>query len=154
MFVKCMSHTDDANWEYYRLLLNFQENKIEEMKKMHPMDAKKMLAESLTSLFYGEDIGKKEREQFSHVFSKGKVPEDMPTFSLTSLSLDKKSLLNVLAATGQFESKGEIRRLVKQGAVKIDSESVDNPDIELKIEKDSENQIIKAGKKIFIKIVA
>ena len=154
MFGKSMSLSDDAMWEYYRLLLNFQESQIEEMKKMHPMDAKKMLAESLTSLFYGEDIGKKEREQFSHVFSKGKVPEDMPTFSLTSLSLDKKSLLNVLAATGHFESKGEIRRLVKQGAVKIDSESVDNPDIELKIEKDSENQIIKAGKKIFIKIVA
>ena len=154
MFGKSMSLSDDAMWEYYRLLLNFQESQIEEMKKMHPMDAKKMLAESLTSLFYGEDIGKKEREQFSHVFSKGKVPEDMPTFSLTSLSLDKKSLLNVLATTGHFESKGEIRRLVKQGAVKIDSESVDNPDIELKIEKDSENQIIKAGKKIFIKIVA
>ena len=99
-------------------------------------------------------IGKKEKEQFSQVFSKGKLPEDMPTFSLSSLSLEKNSLLNILSATDQFESKGEIRRLVKQGAIKINNNRLEDPDTELKVEKSSENLIIKAGKKIFIKIVS
>ena len=78
----------------------------------------------------------------------------MPTFSLSSLSLEKNSLLNILSSTDQFESKGEIRRLVKQGAIKIDNNRVEDPDTELKVEKSSENLIIKAGKKIFIKIVS
>ena len=154
MFGKSMSLSDDAMWEYYRLLLNFQEVQIEEMKEIHPMDAKKTLAESLTSLFYGDKIGRKEKEQFSQVFSKGKLPEDMPTFSLSSLSVEKNSLLNILSATDQFESKGEIRRLVKQGAIKIDNNRVEDPDTEIKVEKSSENLIIKAGRKIFIKIVS
>ena len=58
-----MSLSDDSMWEYFKLLLNYQETKINEMKEIHPMDAKKTLAESLTSLFYQEKVAKKEREE-------------------------------------------------------------------------------------------
>ena len=63
-------------------------------------------------------------------------------------------MLNVLASTGQFESKGQIRRLVKQGAIKMDNQRVDDPDFEIKVDKETEEHIIKAGKKIFIKIIS
>ena len=116
------------------------------------MDAKKALAESLTSLFFEDTVAKKEREEFSKVFSKGKVPEEMPTFSLSSLSLDKESLLNVLASTEKFGSKGEIRRLVKQGAIKLDNIRVDDPEMELGFGPEQNDVVIKAGKKIFIRI--
>ena len=124
------------------------------MKKLHPMDAKKTLAESLTALFYDRKIAKKERDQFSQVFSKGNVPEDMPVFSLTALSLETNSMLNVLASTGQFESKGEIRRLLKQGAIKMDNHRVEDPDSEVRIDKETEEHVIKAGKKLFMKIIS
>ena len=71
IFGKSMSLSDDAMWEYFRLLLNFQNTQIEEMKKLHPMDAKKTLAEALTALFYDGKIAKKERDQFSQVFPRG-----------------------------------------------------------------------------------
>ena len=152
IFGKAMSLSDEAMWEYFQLLLNYSDTQIEEMKQRHPMDAKKALAESLTSLFFEDSIAKKEREEFSKVFSKGKVPEEMPTFSLSSLSLEKVSLLNVLASTDKFGSKSEIRRLVKQGAIKLDNVRVDDPEMALDFEPDQNEMVIKAGKKIFIRI--
>jgi len=152
IFGKAMSLSDEAMWEYFQLLLNYSDTQIEEMKQLHPMDAKKALAESLTSLFFEDSVAKKEREEFSKVFSKGKVPEEMPTFSLSSLSLDKESLLNVLASTEKFGSKGEIRRLVKQGAIKLDNVRVDDPEMALDFEAEQNEMVIKAGKKIFIRI--
>ena len=152
IFGKAMSLSDEAMWEYFQLLLNYSDTQIEEMKQLHPMDAKKALAESLTSLFFEDSIAKKEREEFSKVFSKGKVPEEMPTFSLSSLSLEKVSLLNVLASTDKFCSKGEIRRLVKQGAIKLDNVRVDDPEMALDFEAEQNEMVIKAGKKIFIRI--
>ena len=152
IFGKAMSLSDEAMWEYFQLLLNYSDTQIEEMKQLHPMDAKKALAESLTSLFFEDSIAKREREEFSKVFSKGKVPEEMPTFSLSSLSLEKVSLWNVLASTDKFGSKGEIRRLVKQGAIKLDNVRVDDPEMALDFEAEQNEMVIKAGKKIFIRI--
>jgi tyrosyl-tRNA synthetase len=152
IFGKAMSLSDEAMWEYFQLLLNYSDAQIEEMKQLHPMDAKKALAESLTSLFFEDSIAKREREEFSKVFSKGKVPEEMPTFSLSSLSLEKVSLLNVLASTDKFGSKGEIRRLVKQGAIKLENVRVDDPEMALDFEPEQNEMVIKAGKKIFIRI--
>ncbi len=152
IFGKAMSLSDEAMWEYFQLLLNYSDVQIEEMKQLHPMDAKKALAESLTSLFFEDSIAKREREEFSKVFSKGKVPEEMPTFSLSSLSLEKVSLLNVLASTDKFGSKGEIRRLVKQGAIKLENVRVDDPEMALGFEPEQNEMVIKAGKKIFIRI--
>jgi tyrosyl-tRNA synthetase len=152
IFGKAMSLSDKAMWEYFQLLLNYSETQMEEMKQLHPMDAKKALAESLTSLFFEDSVAKKEREEFSKVFSKGKVPEEMPTFSLSSLSLEKASLLNFLASTEKFGSKGEIRRLVKQGAIKLDNVRVDEPEMTLGFEPDQNDMVIKAGKKIFIRV--
>ena len=152
IFGKAMSLSDKAMWEYFQLLLNYSETQMAEMKQLHPMDAKKALAESLTSLFFEDSVAKKEREEFSKVFSKGKVPEEMPTFSLSSLSLEKASLLNFLASTEKFGSKGEIRRLVKQGAIKLDNVRVDEPEMTLGFEPDQNDMVIKAGKKIFIRV--
>lgn len=152
IFGKAMSLSDEAMWQYFQLLLNYSHTQIEEMEQLHPMDAKKALAESLTSLFFDDSIAKREKEEFSRVFSRGKVPEEMPSFSLSSLSLDKVSLLNVLASTEKFGSKGEIRRLVKQGAIKLDNVRVDNPEMVLDFEPEQNEMVIKAGKKIFIKI--
>ena len=152
IFGKAMSLSDQAMWEYFQLLLNYKDSQIEKMKQLHPMEAKKALAESLTSLFFDNSIAKKEGEEFSKVFSRGKLPEKIPAFSLSSFNLEKASLLNVLASTEKFGSRGEIRRLVKQGAIKLDNERVDDPELEFVLEPNQKNVVIKVGKKIFIRI--
>ena len=152
IFGKTMSISDEVMWDYYRLLLLKGKDEIEELKMAHPMESKKNLAKELTGLFYGAKQAEKEYESFSQVFSKGKDPEDMPQFSLSSLQLDTTSILNVLGETKLFESKGQIRRMIAQGGVKLDGEKVENADLIIDSIEEL-GKIIKAGKKIFIRIV-
>ena len=98
-------------------------------------------------------IARHELQQFEQVFSKNKLPDDMPTFTWSELSPDAESnsLVNLMAASQLFESKGAIRRLVEQGGVKIDSEKQNDPNFTLS--RNNEATIIQAGKRIFFKLV-
>jgi len=152
IFGKIMSISDNAMTEFYRLLLNAPEEDISEFQKEHPMETKKKLAFELTARFYDRDTAQKELDEFSSVFSKGMIPEEMPSFSRKQLNLEKYSILNILASTGLFESKGQIRRLIIQGGVKLNGERLDEPEYLVPKKAGKNDQIIKAGKKIFIKI--
>ncbi len=152
MFGKIMSISDDTMWTYYRLLLEFDETKIAELKKNHPMDTKKQLAAALVGQFHSMQAGKHALEQFEAVFSKNKLPDDMPTFTWSDLFEDAESaqLVEVMAQSKLFDSKGAIRRLVQQGGVKIDSAKQDDPNT--MIERPVEAMIFQAGKRIFFKL--
>lgn len=151
MFGKIMSISDDTMWDYYSLLLESTEAQIEKLKAGHPMQAKKHLATSLVGQFHSMKDAKYELEQFEQVFSKNKVPDDMPIFTWNDLSqADETPLYELMASTELFESKGAIRRLVQQGAVKIDGERQDDPN-QIITRPDGE-QIIQAGKRVFFKV--
>ena len=153
MFGKIMSIGDDTMWDYYRLLLELPEDKIENLKKGHPMEAKKRLASSLVGQFHSMQAAKQELGQFEQVFSKNKLPDDMPTFTWSDLIGDAPDapLFEVMAQSELFESKGAIRRLVQQGGVKIDGEKQD--DASRPITPPVGEQIFQAGKRIFFKLV-
>ena len=153
MFGKIMSISDDTMWDYYRLLLELPEDKIEKLKKGHPMEAKKRLASSLVGQFHSMQAAKQELGQFEQVFSKNKLPYDMPTFTWSDLIGDAPDapLFEVMAQSKLFESKGAIRRLVQQGGVKIDGEKQD--DASRPITPPVGEQIFQAGKRIFFKLV-
>jgi len=156
IFGKTMSISDDAMWDYFKLLLLESENCIEELKSGHPMEAKKRLATELTAIFFGNEIAQREAASFSQVFSKGQTPDEMPTFKLSELSLepDAQTLLNVFAQTELFESKGQIRRLFKQGAIKMDGEKKEDCDEGLDLSANENGVIVKSGKKLFIRFLA
>lgn len=153
MFGKIMSISDDTMWDYYRLLLEASDERIEKLKAGHPMDAKKHLASSLVGQFHSMDAAKNELQQFEQVFSKNKLPDDMPTFTWNDLLGDAKTapLFEVMAQSELFESKGAIRRLVQQGGVKIDGEK--QTDANLELSPPNGEQVFQAGKRIFFKIV-
>ena len=153
MFGKIMSISDDTMWDYYRLLLEFPEDKIENLKTSHPMESKKRLASSLVGQFHSMESAKRELEQFEQVFSKNKLPDDMPTFTWNDLIGDAPNapLFEVMAQSELFESKGAIRRLVQQGGVKIDGEKQDDPSRLITPPKGE--QIFQAGKRVFFKLV-
>ena len=153
MFGKIMSISDDTMWDYYRLLLEFPENKVENLKTGHPMESKKRLASSLVGQFHSMEAAKRELEQFEQVFSNNKLPADMPTFTWTDLIGDEPNapLFEVMAQSKLFESKGAIRRLVQQGGVKIDGEKQDDPSRQ--ITPSNVEQIFQAGKRVFFKLV-
>ena len=152
MFGKTMSISDDAMWEYFRLLLLEGEDELERMKNDHPMVVKKELARKLTALFYGDELAEKEYESFSQVFSQGEIPKEMDQILATDTGLEFPTILDALCISDAFASKGEIRRLFKQGAIKINGEKIEDCDFKL----DSISQegiVVKAGKKIFLRIL-
>lgn len=153
MFGKIMSIDDTTMWTYHQLLLETSEDDIEAMKQEHPMQTKKDLAKSLVSRFYSESVGENELAQFEQVFSKNKVPDDMPTFTWDALSENPEEdlIINIMHETKLFESKGAIRRLIAQGGVKINGEKMTDPQ---KVINDSEDAlVIQAGKRIFFKLL-
>ena len=153
IFGKTMSISDEAMPDYFRLLLGYENAVIDELRKVHPMEAKKRLAFELTSKFFNSKIANNEQEEFGRVFSKGKLPEEMPTFIVKEMNLEKDSILNVLNETNIFGSKGEIRRLIKQGAVKSDGVSIKDPEGLLSSDDQVSEKVVKVGKKIFVRFM-
>ncbi|MFQ3243273.1 MAG: tyrosyl-tRNA synthetase, partial [Lentimonas sp.] len=145
MFGKIMSISDETMWTYYQLLLELDEAHITKFKEGHPMIAKKHLASALVGQFHSMQAGKHELEQFEQVFSKNKLPDDMPTFTWSDMLGDAESaaLFEVMAQSELFESKGAIRRLVQQGGVKIDTVKQDDPNKE--ITRPANEMIFQAG---------
>ncbi len=153
MFGKVMSIPDESMWSYFKLLLGLDESEIEKLQSIHPKEAKTQLAVKLTALFHGADDAEMESKQFEQVFSKNENPDEMPELSWNQISSPDLSptLLDALFASGLFQSKGEARRLVQQGAVRIDKERCSDPFHP--IEKPSSPVVVQAGKRIFFKIV-
>ncbi len=152
MFGKVMSIPDDAMWDYYRLLLLTQDCDREKLRSEHPMEVKKNLAKQITAKFHGKEEADKELAQFEKVFSKGETPDEMPIFNWTTLSPDSEecTLVDIIAATNLFESKGGIRRLIKQGAVKINDQT--HTDAQQILQKPDSAIIMRAGKRKYFQV--
>ena len=155
IFGKTMSISDETMWDYYKLLLIRDTEEIEQLKKNHPMETKKKLAEELTALFYSSRIAESERNSFSTVFTQRENPDEMNSYSISELlrSDESPSVLNILSNSNIFESKGQIRRLIQQGAIKIDGQKVMKSEDIITLEKTDSEVVVKAGKKIFFRVV-
>lgn len=142
MFGKIMSISDELMLQYYELLTV---EDLQSVKQKHPMQAKKDLASILVKRFHGEEGAKAGLEHFEKVFSKKETPDDMPQFN----NPNGKLVSAVLIEAGIAKSKNEARRLIDQGAVKINGE---------KISRDepftlTETSVLQAGKRHFLKLV-
>ena len=153
MFGKIMSISDQTMWTYYQLLLEFDATRIESLKSKHPMDAKKQLACSLVRKFHTMDAATHELKQFEQVFSKNKLPDDMPTFTWSELANDSESigLIDLMSGSELFESKSAIRRLIQQGGVKVDGDK--QTDINYEVTRLNCAQVFQAGKRTFFKVI-
>ena len=152
MFGKIMSVGDATMWKYYQYLLLETPEQIERMKSEHPMKCKKNLACLMVSRFFGADVGRAELENFEKVFSKNEIPDEMPEFAWDSVAQsDSAPIVNVMAETKLFPSKKEVRRLIEQGAVKLDSERVSDPFLALS--RPLNPLVLQAGKRVFFRII-
>ncbi|MCL4404024.1 tyrosine--tRNA ligase [Patescibacteria group bacterium] len=111
----------------------------------NPRDAKLALAFELTRTYYGEKEAAKAKENWIKTFSKKETPEDVRELRMESREL---RMLEVLIAAG-VQSKSEARRLLEQGAVKVNGTVVKDPN-----EPRRDGDIVKIGKKEFVKIIS
>ncbi len=152
MFGKIMSISDDLMWRWFELLSFRPINEINELKKevksgMNPRDAKILLAEEIIERFHSKEDAGNAKNTFLDRFQKGAKPKDIETFSI---SLDGDIAIgNLLKESGLVQSTSEAMRLVKQGAVKINDEKIDDP--RLSIAKNQE-LLVQVGKRRFLKI--
>ena len=152
MFGKIMSISDDLMWRWFELLSFRPINEVNELKKevksgMNPRDTKILLAEEIIERFHSKEDAENAKNTFLDRFQKGAKPKDIETFSI---SLDDDIAIgNLLKESGLVQSTSEAIRLVKQGAVKINDEKIDDP--KLNIEKNQE-LLVQVGKRRFLKI--
>ncbi|QAR34512.1 tyrosine--tRNA ligase [Geovibrio thiophilus] len=151
MFGKLMSITDELMMRYYLLLSDLSIAEIEQMKKdissgaLHPMEAKKRLAEEIVARYWGEQAGADARENFEKIFSNKENPDDMPEFKSGG-----KTLLDIIRELDFAPSNGEAKRTAKQGGVYLDNERIENLDIT----PSAGEHILKVGKRKFARIIA
>ena len=152
MFGKIMSISDDLMWRWFELLSFRSISEVNELKKevksgMNPRDTKILLAEEIIERFHSKEDAENAKNTFLDRFQKGAKPKEIETFSI---SLDDDIAIgNLLKESGLVQSTSEAMRLVKQGAVKINDEKIDDP--KLSIEKNQE-LLVQVGKRRFLKI--
>jgi tyrosyl-tRNA synthetase len=150
IFGKLMSISDEVMWEYFRLLTD---DKLEEIKKMHPKEAKLHLAQKIVSFYYSEAAGKKEREEFEKVFSQKEIPTDIAAYKADKTEVD---LLDILTKVKIVSSKNEGRRLLGQGGISLIDPTAPTKSTTLKeplLKIPPQGAILKIGKKKFLKII-
>jgi tyrosyl-tRNA synthetase len=152
MYGKTLSIPDNIIEKYFLLAANSDKKKMDKVKKslsdtqVNPRDIKRELARKIVEIYHSENLAKKAEENFDKIFIKKDIPEDIP-----EVKLDKDTLIvDVLTLYELVTSKSEARRLIDQGAVKInDQKCIDRDQI---IKKD-ESIVIKVGKRRFLKII-
>jgi len=154
MFGKIMSIPDELMWDYWELLTDLTVEEIEKMKKdveegkLHPMDVKKELGLYIVERFHGKDEAIKALEEFERVHSKKELPTDIPEVEILS-ETKEIPLFELVYKAGFAPSKKEAKRLIKQGAVKIDGEKFTDPYFNIDLSKEF---VLQVGKRKFAKI--
>ena len=118
IFGKIMSINDQTMMRYYELLTDIPKEDIE---TMHPKEAKTRLAETLTARFHSGDEASRAKEEFERVFSQRRLPS---AIEVCRINRDTVLLVDILVAAGLASGRNEAKRLIKAGAVTLDSEKI------------------------------
>ncbi len=147
---KTMSIPDTAMRNWFELVTRWTPEQINDLfdtverGELHPMEAKKKLAWEIVSIFDGDEAADKAAAHFARVHQQRELPQDMPYRLLSGPT----NVVDIIHDAGFAPSKSQARRLVQQGAVKLDGERI--TDIETDIESAGTLQV---GKRRFLQLV-
>ncbi len=119
MYGKLMSVSDDLMFRYFELVTRVSEEEIGELKKLHPMEAKKRLASTVTAMYHGEAGAALGEAHFSRVVQGKEIPEKIEEVKLATPS-EGLSIVRAMVGSGLVATNSEGRRLILQGAVEVD----------------------------------
>jgi len=151
MFGKLMSIPDSMIIRYYELLTDLSNEEINSVKEKlasgaNPRDVKLDLAFWLTREYLGEEAAEKAKDGFISVVSNKELPEDM-----AEVAFSPKNILDLLVELGFVPSKGEAKRLIQGGGVKLDGEKI--ADTGLTVDFNGESAVLQAGKRKFARLI-
>lgn len=130
MFGKLMSIPDTIMWRYFELLSSRSNQDIDKLKASveqgaNPRDIKYELGLELVETYHGAANAKAAKEAFIQRFRQGQLPEDIEAVDIV-VGSDGKAIANIMVDAGLTGSTSDSHRMVKQGAVKIDGERVED----------------------------
>ncbi len=173
IYGKIMSISDPLMFRYYELLTDEPLSQIEKWKgevkaeKIHPKDLKSRLALSIVSDFWGNKEAKKASQEFERVFKNKELPseiEDIEVRVESKVKIEGKlkaeeaggiksiPLIDLLVNQNIFPSRGEAKRMVRQGGVYLDGQRIEDIAFKIDLRKKSD-LILKIGKRKFYRIV-
>ena len=149
MYGKTLSIPDNLiikYFEYCTRVLDFEAIKLDfEKGNANPRDLKRRLAREIVEIYYTKQKAFKAEEDFDSLFIKKDIPENIPEITLE----EDSKLIDIMLNHAMVTSKGEGKRMIKQGAVKLDNMKIS--DINTNVNKGSLS-ILKVGKRKFLKI--
>lgn len=149
MFGKLMSIPDNLIMRYYTLLTDVSESELKEIETqlksgINPRDIKLKLAYVITEEYCGKEGAEFGKNEFINVVSNKGIPQDIPEYKIE----EGKNILDFLVELNFVQSRGEAKRLIQGGGVKIDGEKIS--DLNYTIINEG---ILQSGKRNFIKLV-
>jgi tyrosyl-tRNA synthetase len=153
MFGKIMSISDELMWRYFELLSFRPLNEIEQFKQdieagANPRDIKFKLAQEIVARFHTQAEAEQALQEFIARFQKGAMPDEMPEQEIATAT-GSLSISIVLKEAGLTASTSEAIRMIKQGAVRIDGERIEDGKLELHA---GETHVLQVGKRRFARI--
>ncbi len=154
MYGKVMSIPDGAMSNFMNLVTRWTPAQIKQLEEdlatgaAHPRDVKMKLAFEIVEIFHGTDAAQQAEAHFRTVFQERELPEDMPEFAITG----PLALLDLLQAAGLIASRGEGRRLLAQGGVKLDGQRLEQIETVIDVSAGG-SRILQVGRRHFVKLV-
>ena len=156
IFGKTMSIPDDLIYRYFELVSSCGPDALADIKQrledpsVNPSHIKRELARNLVTTYYDADAAAEAEQHFDTVFVKKDRPDDIETVKIDGGG-DGVWIVKALTETGMCESSSAARRMIGQGAVRIDGEKVD--DVEHKLAARDDAYGVKVGKRRFVDII-
>jgi len=155
IFGRTLSIPDNLIFNYFELGTDISSSELKEIKhqledsKVNPRDFKRKLARTLVRMYHSEEAAILAEEEFDRIFIKKDVPDEIEKFKIDNAN-SKINILDLILKVNFAPSKGEARRLVKQGGVSINGNKITDFNFNIKID---DGMILKVGKRKFIKFV-
>lgn len=157
IYGKTMSLTDELMPRYFELVTTVSLEELQEIKEglktgaLHPRDVKMRLAREIVSMYHGADAAREAENEFMKIFQKGELPDEIPEVFFSSAELQNSIWLpKLLVLCKLVDSTSEAKRLITQGAVKINGQRITDNTLEILA---TNGMVIQVGKRKFVKLV-
>jgi tyrosyl-tRNA synthetase len=159
MFGKLMRIPDELIVHYLQLCTGLDQAAVERLERgladgsLHAGEAKRRMARDIVDIYYGPDGAAAAEERFDLVHREHGIPEDVPTTEIPAEAVrdGRVWLPRLLTALDMAGSNAEARRLISQGAVRIDGDAVTDPDLEMETEGVA-GRVIQVGRRRFVRL--
>ncbi|HHN46444.1 MAG TPA: tyrosine--tRNA ligase [Planctomycetes bacterium] len=151
MFGKLMSIPDALLETYFELLTLENMHDVREHLRSgrNPRDLKERLALIIVGQYHGAEAARSAADEFRRIFAEKGIPDDAPEVSISPEDAASVSVVDLLLRAGHAPSRSEARRLLRQGAVRIDDEKITGEDARLALKNGA---VLKTGKRRFARI--